>query len=391
VSNEGYVDLYTPHLLTPARPRWSFRGHSGRINSVVWSDDGTRLATASEDGTLRIWRLPDVKSAWYSGDWILAAKETADGAYQFGYTPGGYVIRSALDGGFKPKFASEYGQLVDMDPAPDGRHAAVIDEYCYPPDEVTMGKGKLMELDTPDAGFVCPTAVAWNPDLAAHQIVAGDFSGMVHAWDADDQSVTVSTQVGSHTSQVRDLAYSGDGKELVVLSNSGPDNATGTVSVLDPTDLSVVNSWSASDLGSVDVSDDGQYIVTAGNENHLVQVWDTDDLSKPAQVLDNARGAGTLSAVALSHDADTSWVAVATASGRIYIWERKTGRLLSVVAAHQDAANGVAFDRSHTDQLVSAGDDGEAVTFTCDLCSMDSGDLTEASEDRGAQVVDLTH
>ena len=105
VSNEGYVEVFAQYLLTPPRPRWTFRGRSGQISSAVWSDDGTRLATASEDGTVRIWRMPDVTSAWHSPDWILAAKETADGSHQFGFTPGGYVIRSALDGGFKQQFA----------------------------------------------------------------------------------------------------------------------------------------------------------------------------------------------------------------------------------------------------------------------------------------------
>ena len=388
VSNEGYVDVYEQHLLTPPRPRWTFRGHSGRITSAVWSDDGERLATASEDGTVRIWRLPEVTSTWYSADWILAAKPTADGAYQFGFTPGGYVIRSAADGRFKQQFVSEYGQLIDMDPAPDGQAAVVIDEYCYPPDEVRFGKKEAVELDQPDEG-ICPTGVAWNPDPDAHQIVAGDYSGKVHAWDADTRKVTASVEVGPATAAVQDLAYSGDGKLLVVLTSSGQDGATGAVSVLRSDDLSVVTTWPASDLSSVDVSADGRYVVTAGNENHLVQVWDTEDVSEPTQVLKNARGAGTLSTVALSRDEDTSWLAVATASGRVYIWERETGRLLSVVAAHEDAANAVAFDRTQTDVLISAGDDGEAVSFTCDLCSMGTDDLREAAEQREAQVVEV--
>ncbi len=121
------------------------------------------------------------------------------------------------------------------------------------------------------------------------------------------------------------------GRLLVVLTNSGADKDTGTVSVLDASDLSVVGTWTASDLGSVDVSDDGSYVVTAGNENHLVQVWDTEDTSEPAQVLKNARGAGTLSTVALSPDAEASRVAVTTASGMVYVWERASGRLLAVV------------------------------------------------------------
>ncbi len=34
VSNEGYVEVFAQYLLTPPRPRWTFRGHSGQISSA---------------------------------------------------------------------------------------------------------------------------------------------------------------------------------------------------------------------------------------------------------------------------------------------------------------------------------------------------------------------
>jgi WD40 repeat protein len=389
VSNEGYVDLYEPHSLYPPRPRWSFRGHTGRITGVAWSDGGRRLATSSEDGTVRIWRVPAVRSEWHSGDWILAAKLTPDGSYQFGFTPGGYVTRTGADGSFRSEFVSTYGQLTDMDPAPDGRRAVVIDEYGCLPQQTSFAKqAPAVELTRPADDF-CPTAVAWDPDGAAHQLVAGYYDGRLWAWDSDSGETTGDVQVGPPSARVQDLAYSGDGSLLVVLTTRGQEEATSEVTVLRAADLSVVTSWPGTDLGSVDVSADGRYVATAGNESHLVQVWDTEDVSEPVRVLKNARGAGTLSAVALSQDDQTARVAVATASGRVYVWDRASGRLLSVVPAHQDAANAVAFDRKDIDEMVSAGDDGEAVSFTCDLCSMDTEELGDAARDRAAQVLEV--
>ena len=364
------------------------RGHTGRITSAVWSDDGERLATASEDGTVRIWRVPDVSTSWWSGDWILAAKQTPDGAFQFGYTPGGYVIRDARNGGFKNQFVSEYGTLIDMDPAPDGKGAIVVDDSCDPPDQMRFGDEDVQPLDEPE-GLGCLSGAAWNPAPDSHQIVAGDDAGKVYVWDADSREVTKTVEVGPPTSVVQDLAYSGDGSKLVVLTSSGGEDSTGSITVLQADVMSVVDSWPATDLSSVDVSVDGRYVVTASNENHSVQVWDTEDVSEPAQVLTNVRGAGTLSTVALSHDDDASRLAVSTASGRIYVWERESGRLLSVVTAHADAANAVAFDRDDPAQLYSAGDDGVTVTFTCDLCSMDTDDLRDAADDRKPQVIRL--
>ncbi|HWT79087.1 MAG TPA: hypothetical protein VN648_09835, partial [Candidatus Methylomirabilis sp.] len=33
----------------------NLKGHSGNVNSLAWNPDGTRLASISEDTTLRIW------------------------------------------------------------------------------------------------------------------------------------------------------------------------------------------------------------------------------------------------------------------------------------------------------------------------------------------------
>jgi WD40 repeat protein len=385
-SAEGYVELYRQLNLNPPHPLWVYRGHRGLISDVAFSEDGKHLVTASRDGTVRIWRSPARTSLWYIPDWILAATYTPDGSYLFGFTPYGYVVRQGEGDDLKDKFVSLYGQATDMDPAPDNIRAVVAEEYCGVPVVVAVAKGaKETTLAAPaDGSAVCPTTVAWNPQVASHQIVAGTYDNKLISWDSETGAVTGTASLGATSSEVHDVAFSGDGETVVVTTGTA---GIGLVHVLRATDLKELQSWQASDQAFLDVSTDGRYVATAGNDRHLVQVWDTENVDEPLQQLDQATG--TLSHVTLSQDPDASRVAVTTSEGVVYVWDRVSGRLLAAMRRHADAANQVDFDPRDIDRMASASDDGEMVTYVCDLCSMSATELVEAGKDRVVQEVTL--
>jgi WD40 repeat protein len=344
--------------------------------------------TASRDGTVRVWRHPSQSNKWWINDWILAAEYTPDGRYLFGFTPNRTVVR--FDGErLKDEFVGGlyYGQAVDMDPSPDGLRAVLIDELCNTPVQVAMTNAtEAVELTELPDGAGCPTRISWNPDSGGlHDIVAGTTEGALVAWDADTGKVTATADLGEAGLEVQDVAFSGDGRRVVAATGTG---VIGRIHVLSASDLSPLEEWSASDLSHLDVSVDGRYVGTSGNDRHLVQVWDVEDHEEPVQVLEQATG--TLSRVTLSQDPEASRVAVTTSAGRIYVWDRESGRLLAVTTRHADAANQVAFDPRDIDEMVSAGDDGEMVGFTCELCSMDVEELVEEAKDRTVQVVSVT-
>jgi WD40 repeat protein len=257
------------------------------------------------------------------------------------------------------------------------------------PKEVSLGEqAEEVELATPGGAAACPTRVAWNPDLAHSQIVAGTYDGRLIAWDADTGKVTGSpVELGEGSQEVQDVAFSGDGETIVAATGTG---AAGRIHLLQSSDLSVVDDWPASDASFLAVSHDGRYVATAGNDRHLVQVWDVNDVDEPVQVFDQATG--TLSHVTLSPDDEASRVAVTTSDGLVYVWDRESGRLLASMHMHADSANQAAFDPENIDQMASAGDDGEMVTFECDLCAMGTDsegieELEAAAKDRLVQVV----
>ena len=46
-----------------SRVRLSFE-HKATVNTAVWSSDGTRILTASEDGTAKVWDATQARNAW---------------------------------------------------------------------------------------------------------------------------------------------------------------------------------------------------------------------------------------------------------------------------------------------------------------------------------------
>src|SRR5581483_6485635 len=64
-----------------------YHGHTNRVTSLAWSPDGTRIASASKDGTIQIWDAA-------SGGHVLT--DTGDGSWVWAvaWSPNGKLIAS---------------------------------------------------------------------------------------------------------------------------------------------------------------------------------------------------------------------------------------------------------------------------------------------------------
>ena len=106
----------------------SWKGHDDDVNQVAFSPDGTRLATAGDDGALRVWDPMTGALAWEFVDGehasAFAPTFTSDGRHVLASWPGGGPVRT-----FDAASGTVLGESVSADvlalsASPDGQRVA---------------------------------------------------------------------------------------------------------------------------------------------------------------------------------------------------------------------------------------------------------------------------
>jgi len=204
------------------------------VNSIAWSPDSKRIASASWDKTVQIW-------------------DATTGGHVFTY---GGDLNTVFD---------------DAEWSPYGKYIASIgasDEY----DDIqvwdaTNGSRRL-SYHSPSLS----NNIAWSPD--GTRLATAEEYGTVHVWDANTGS-SLFTYLG-HRYGVWGLAWSPDG---VRIASGGEDK---TVQVWDATDGGHVYTYRGhkDDVNAVAWSPDGKLIASAGGNldnmvkgDSTVQVW----------------------------------------------------------------------------------------------------------------------
>jgi hypothetical protein len=149
-------------------------GHSSRVRSVVFSPDGRQLATASDDGTARVWNAN-------TGHELRAFKAHPGGAETVAFSPDGKRIATAGSDG----------------------SARVWD--------AASGEG-LLTLKGHEGPVHC---VAFALD--GKQLVTAGFDRTARIWDATTGQETRAFK--GHTSAVFAVAFASDGKRIVSASD----------------------------------------------------------------------------------------------------------------------------------------------------------------------------
>jgi len=271
---------------------YTLSGHTSGISGVAISPDGTRLATASWDGTARVWDITPAKESLFIPRDLTAEHQDNDLTFDVRYSPDGRRI------------------LTDY---PQENAAKLWDAIS----------GKELLTFAGHADFL-----DYSPD---GRMVAASNGNIINVWDAKTGKQLVT--LFGHTDYIRSIDFSEDGTRL---ASAGYD---GTVRIWDLASGKALLTLQEPGIYFISVaySPDGKHVF-AGDGWGLGIVWDAITGKKLFTLSFDG-----LNIFGASFSPDGESLALANRFGTIRIWDAVTGNELLTLRGNNSRVNAVTF------------------------------------------------
>ncbi len=303
--HESIPELHLLHTLT---------GHTEMVESVAVSPDRTRLASASDDGIVKVWDVT-------TGQELLSFSTYHTGISIFGlaFSPDGARMATASDDQTAKVWDTTTGeQLLVIN------HGAPLSAVAFSPD------GKRLATAGADA-----TARVWDSASGQQLLVLTGHAEAIRAGSI-------------HPGGVIGVIFAPNGKRLVTAG------ADGTARLWDAENgqaLSVISGHTNEIY--IALSPDGQRLLTGGYDG-FVKLWDISsgaETNEPLVIINHEQ-----SARAAAFSPDGTRVAAASQDGAARVWDAASGRRLLTLVGHAGVVDDLTFTPDGT-RLVTVGED----------------------------------
>ncbi|KAH7150699.1 hypothetical protein DER46DRAFT_628659 [Fusarium sp. MPI-SDFR-AT-0072] len=346
----------------PMEDRWSaclqtLEGHGNFVNSVAFSHDSTRLASASNDNTIMIWdassgtnfqtiegHTSSVNSVAFSHDSTQLASASDDKTIKIWDASSGTCLKTLEGHGGCVKLAVFSYDSTRLVSASDDRTARIWD----------ASSGACLQILKGHDDFIYSVALTHD----STQLATASRDRTVKIWDANSGECLQT--LNGHASQINSVAFSHDS---VLLASASDDR---TVKIWDANSGACLQTLEGHGgyVQSVVFSSDSTRLASASDDN-TAKVWD----ASSGACLQTLEGHSKyVRSVAFSHDSirictnsvafshDSTWLASSSDDGTVKIWDVSSGTCLKTLEEHESCTRAVAFSYNST-RLASASDD----------------------------------
>jgi WD40 repeat protein len=311
IPNQQAVEL---RLAADGRLVGKLDGHQERVSQVVFSPDGTRLASADAAGTARVWDLAARRELW----------RTSGGQFALAFSPDGK--RLAVAEGATVKLC-EAGRTVAL---LSGHNGMVRGLAWHPGGGQVASSANDQTVRLWDAatgreervyrGHTSPVlCVAFAPD--GRRLASGGANGVVKLWDAGRDQRALDLPPATRATA---LCFGAGGRRLLVARTGvgvqALDTVTGQQVFEHQVDMVRRVEWP---LKYVDFSADGSLLAApGGSDPATVHIWDTQTGKEVIGLRGHRAG---VRAVAFSTDgtrlASAAWDRKRGSAGELIFWE----------------------------------------------------------------------